>query len=167
MAHKVFRGSTERPERTCWQIRTVAVVCPRAKQLEGPKSRLAPLQDQCGEGARRQADLSAAVAAWVRPQQRAAFSSWLVAARAAAETRAVVATIIRRWQSLALSDVIRSWQVGIIESCVHALALSRARSSCRSGSSTWSLRLTHKPPVPYEYCIISMYHLIRVVQCIS
>lgn len=69
-------------------------------------------QGEREEGSRRRADLSAAVAAWVRPQQRAAFSSWLLATRAAGETRGVVAAVVHRWQRLALSDALRSWQVG-------------------------------------------------------
>lgn len=42
----------------------------------------------------RQAGLAAALAAWVRPQQRAAFSAWLRFLRAAAETRHLVRRII-------------------------------------------------------------------------
>lgn len=52
------------------------------------------VQGAAAEGRDRQAGLAAALAAWVRPQQRAAFSAWLCSLRAAAETRHLVRRIV-------------------------------------------------------------------------
>jgi hypothetical protein len=50
-------------------------------------------QGAAAEGRDRQAGLVAALAAWVRPQQRTAFSAWLRSLRAAAESRQLVRCI--------------------------------------------------------------------------
>lgn len=62
------------------------------------------------EGRQRRTELAAAVAAWQRPQLRAALSAWAAFAGRRAETRELVGAAVMRWRAGQLSDALRRWR---------------------------------------------------------